>query len=302
MLGIEGTVVALAWAISSGTVGPATAVEAEPSPEPTDDASTTLSTTRTTATTATTTATTTTATTTASTTTTAAPTPTPKRRSLREGAYHLDLRVQTDFPISVGARIAAELPYRLQLSTSLGGLPGGYVDVINAVVVAAGGYDDATAQVVRGALSSSLVWRTHVGWRPFKRRGFYFEAGYGLVTLGGDLTGEDVLVIATGGQAPSPPGMRHPLEYDVRSTLHMIDAELGWRWLVWHDRIVISAALGFAGTVASKTVIEPHSPSRLTDTAMLQSFAHEGEVYLDGIYTQYVMVPVATVGVGYRFF
>ena len=30
--------------------------------------------------------------------------------------------------------------------------------------------------------------------------------------------------------------------------------------------------------------------------------ASEGEAYLDGIYTKYVMTPVATVGVGYRFF
>jgi hypothetical protein len=264
MLGIHGTTLALGWAISMAAAEPA-------DPEATAEAHPVAR-------------------------------PTPKPRTLRDGPYHLELRAQTDFPLSVGARIAAELPHRIQLSTALGGLPGGYVDVINAVVVAAGGYDETTAEIVRGALSSSLVWRTHVGWRPLKRRGFYFEAGYGLVTLGGGLTGEDVLVIATGGQAPSRPGARNPLEYDVRSTLHMIDAELGWRWLLWHDRIVISAALGFAGTVAAKTVIEPHEPSRLTDLAMVQAFADDGEAYLDDVYTRYVMTPVATVGVGYRFF
>lgn len=223
--------------------------------------------------------------------------------SLRTGPWHLELRAQTDFPLAIGARIAAELPYRLQLSTAVGGLPGGYVDVINAVVVAANGYDDATAEVIRSALSSSLVWRTHVGWRPLRRRGFYFEAGYGLVTLGGGLTAEDVLVIATGSEPPPRrPGAREPLEYDVRSTLHMLDAEIGWRWLVWHDRIVIAAALGFAGTVAAKTRIEPRDPSRLTESEPLQALAAEGETYLDDIYTTYVMTPVATVGVGYRFF
>lgn len=277
MLGIEGTGLALVWAIArteppvepTPTVVEPTPTVAEPTP------------------------------------TVAAPTPapTPTPRSLRDGPYHLELRAQTDVPLAIGARIAAELPYRIQLSTALGGLPGGYVDVINAVVVAANGYDDATAEVIEGALSSSLVWRTHVGWRPLKRRGWYFEAGYGLVTLGGGLTGEDVLVIATGGEAPPrPAGAREVLDYDVRSTLHMLDAEVGWRWLVWHDRIVLSAALGFAGTVAAKTVIEPRSPSRLTDTAALEAVAAEGEAYLDGIYTKYVMLPAVTVGVGWRFF
>lgn len=233
---------------------------------------------------------------------TAAPART-RLEALRAGRVHLELRAQTDFPIAVGARVAAELPYRLQISTALGGLPGGYVDVINAVVVAAGGYDDATAEVIRGALSSSLVWRTHVGWRPLRRRGFYFEAGYGLVTLGGGLTAQDVLVVATGSEPlPSPPGARAPLDYDVRSTLHMIDAEVGWRWLVWHDRIVLTAALGFAGTVAARTRIDPADPSRLSESAPLEALAAEGEAYLDGIYTEYVMTPVASVGVGWRFF
>lgn len=270
MLVIEGTALALAWTISLTPAEPAT--ELTPTPTPA--------------------------------TAPAAPTkpPPPKPRSLRDGPYHLDLRAQTDFPVSVGARINAELPYRLQLSTALGGLPGGYVDVINAVVVAAHGYDETTAGVIRGALSSSLVWRTHFGWRPLRRRGFYFEAGYGLVTLGGGITAEDVLVIATGSEAPPRrPGARE-LDYDVRSTLHMLDAEIGWRWLVWHDRIVIAAALGFSGTVAAKTVIEPRDASRVTDSDPLQALADEGESYLDGLYTKYVMTPVVTVGVGYRFF
>lgn len=224
------------------------------------------------------------------------------RKVSRDGPFHLDLQLQTDFPVAVGARISAELPYRLQLSTGLGTLPGPYVDVINAVVVAVGGYDDATADVIRSALASSLVWRTHVGWRPLKKRGWYFEGGYGLVTLGGGVTGQEVLVLLTGVDAPSGgPGMTL-LDYDVRSTLHMVDVETGWRWLFWEDRIVLRAALGFAGTVGAKTTLEPKDATRLTDSAALQTLAREGEAYLDDIYTRYVFTPVVSVGVGYRFF
>lgn len=236
------------------------------------------------------------------------PPPTSARhgRPLREGPYHLDIRLQTDFPVSVGARINAEFPYRIQLSTAVGALPGGYVDVINAVVVSAGGYDDATADVIRSALASSLIWRTHVGWRPLARRGWYFEGGYGLVTLGGGITGQDALVLLTGGTAPNGGGGGGNggavLAYDVRSTLHMVDFETGWRWLLWRDRIVLTAAVGFAGTVGAKTVLEPKDASPLTDTAALKTLVDEGEAYLDDIYTSYVFATVATVGVGYRFF
>lgn len=238
---------------------------------------------------------------------TPAPTSRRARRPLREGPYHLELQVQTDFPVSVGGRINAEFPYRIQLSTGVGTLPGSYVDVINAVVVAAGGYDEPTADLIRSTLASSLVWRTHVGWRPLSRRGWYVEGGYGLVTLGGGITGQEALVLLTGGTAPTGGGGGGGggttlLNYDVRSTLHMLDVETGWRWLLWRDRIVLSAALGFAGTVASKTVLEPIDASPLTDTAALQALADEGEAYLDDIYTSYVFTPVVTVGIGYRFF
>jgi len=227
-----------------------------------------------------------------------------KRGPSRAGPYHLDLQVQTDFPVAIGGRISAEFPYRIQLSTGLGTLPGPYVDVINAVVVAAGGYDDATADVIRSALASSLVWRTHVGWRPLAKRGWYVEGGYGLVTLGGGITGQEVLVLLTEGTAPSEggPGGRTLLDYDVRSTLHMVDVETGWRWLLWRDRIVLRAALGFAGTVGAKTTMQPRDATRLTDSDALQALAREGEAYLDDIYTSYVFTPVVSVGVGYRFF
>ena len=94
----------------------------------------------------------------------------------------------TDFPIHVGAKLWLELPYRLRINTTFGALPGGYVDAINGFLVAVGAYSQQTADMIAAALKSSFVWRVHGGWRPFKRRGAYFEAGYGLVTLGGGLS------------------------------------------------------------------------------------------------------------------
>ena len=222
---------------------------------------------------------------------------------LRDGPFHLDLRAQTDFPLSIGGRLNAELPGRIQLSTALGVLPGAYVDVINTGVVSAGGYDRFTAYVIRDALRKSLVWRTHLGWRPFEKRGWYFEAGYGFVSLGLALTPEDVLVAALGNDAPGVPDeVDRALTYDIRTNLHMIDVESGWRWLLAGDRIVLSAALGFAATIDARTRIEPRYSNAVTDSGPARALANIGENHLDAIYERYVFTPVGTVSVGYRFF
>jgi len=222
---------------------------------------------------------------------------------LREGPFHLDLRVQTDFPLAVGGRLNAELPGRIQLSTALGVLPSAYVGVINNAVISAGGYDRFTAYVIRDALRKSLVWRTHLGWRPFEKRGWYFEAGYGFVSLGLALTPHDVLVAALGNDAPGvPDDIDRAFTYDIRTHLHMIDAETGWRWLLAGDRIVLSAALGFAATVDARTRIEPRYPNSVTDSGPARTVADIGERHLDEIYERYVFIPVGTVSAGYRFF
>ena len=226
-----------------------------------------------------------------------------KRSTLRDGPVHLDLRAQTDFPLSVGGRLNLELPGRIQLNTALGVLPGAYVDVINSGIVSAGGYDRFTAYVIRDALRRSLVWRSHLGWRPFEKRGWYFEAGYALVSLGLAFTPQDALVAALGDDAPGvPDDVDRALTYDIRSHLHMIDVESGWRWLLAGDRIVLAAALGFAATVDARTHIEPRYSNEVTDSGPARALANIGEHHLDEIYERYVFTPVATVSLGYRFF
>jgi hypothetical protein len=214
-------------------------------------------------------------------------------------AWHLQVEALTDLPMNLGAKVIAEGPGRLRLSTSLGYLPGPYVDLVNAIVVGLGGYDQKTADLIRAALGSSLLSRTHLGWRPFATYGFYFEVGYGLVALGGGLSREEILSAVTGRSAPQgEPGSTRT--YNVRSTLHMIDVELGWQWLFFGDRLTLRAALGFAGTLGSATSISPSYAPRAPN--LVREFTRAGEAYLDGIYTSYVFTPVVTVALGYRFF
>jgi hypothetical protein len=142
-------------------------------------------------------------------------------------AWHFEVEGVTDFPLQAGVRVGGEGPFRIRASASIGALPGGYVSIINSLVVAVGGYDKKTADLVEGALNDSLVCRFHAGWRPFEDYGFYADAGYTLATLGGGV-GSDMLYAVLVTQGGLPPGVNVSQSYGVESTLHMLDMEVGW--------------------------------------------------------------------------
>ena len=213
--------------------------------------------------------------------------------------WHLSAEVTTDLPVQVGGRIQLETPHRIRLSTALGVMPGGYVQLINAVLVDAGAYPDATADLIESTLKESLVWRTHVGWRPFSDHGFYFEVGYTLVTLGGAATGQELLAGIVGASAPA--GAGESRDYDVASTLHLFDFELGWEWVLW-DALTLRAAIGLIATVAASSTVEARFDVVPALRGAVDSFERFSESYLVDTYTSYVFSPVASVGLGYRFF
>jgi hypothetical protein len=191
-----------------------------------------------------------------------------------------------------------EAPYGIRLSTSLGFLPAAYVDVINELALSAGWYDSSTATLVSGALDDSLVWRTHLGWRPFADHGFYLDVGYGLVTLGGGISGGDLIASVSGFDAEAE-ALGKP--YAIASTLHMLDAEIGWQIEVW-EGLWIRPAIGFAGTVASNTEVTPDFETSNPAVARAAgNFARFASGWLDAIYTSYIFTPVVTLGVGWRF-
>ena len=211
--------------------------------------------------------------------------------------WDITLDASTDIPIQSGAHATLELPGRVRLSTTLGWLPGAYVKLINAVVVAAGGYDQSTADLVEHSLQNSLVLRLHAGWRPFESLGLYFEVGYGLATLGGGINSEDILTLATGFSPPStePTRMR---TYDITSTLHMIDAEIGWGFSIWKG-LTLRVALGFAGTLAASTSVKPAFPVVLP--GVVEAFTKPTEDYLNDTYTSYVFAPTISAALGWSF-
>lgn len=211
------------------------------------------------------------------------------------GGWHLSVDGQTDFPIDVGVRAQAETPFRLRLATSAGWMPAPYVDAINAFLVGVNAYDQDTADLIQSALQSSLVWRAHAGYRPFAAHGLYLEAGYGLVTLGGGTTGSALVAGVTGNDLPPTKGR---VDFQVLSTLHMADVEIGWEWTVV-DHLHLRAAVGGAFTFAAATHIQ--NDAGLSGKA-IESFEEGAASYLDSLYRSYVFTPVVSVGVGWAAF
>jgi hypothetical protein len=217
----------------------------------------------------------------------------------RASDWRFGMEALTDLPLQAGGRLWVEAPYGVHLDTSLGTLPPGYVDLINSVVVGLGGYDRETATVVSSVISDSLVWRLHLGWRPSEEWGFYFSAGYGLISLGGEVAAGKLLLAVTGTKVPDgSPDVDGP--FRASSLVHMFDAEIGYMWAMIEDHLTIRLALGFAGTVASSTSVGPlFAPSQ---PAAVDEWTARSEAFLDGIYTKYLFLPLLSVGMGYRFF
>ena len=120
---------------------------------------------------------------------------------------------------------------------------------------------------------------------------------YSLVVLGGGVSGEALVAAATGMDRPGT--TLESRGYQVSSTLHMIDVEVGWELVFW-DHLQVRAALGFAGTLAASARVEPDFVPRLLQP--VDAFSRAAEDYLGDIYESYVFTPVFSVGVGYLLF
>lgn len=212
--------------------------------------------------------------------------------------WHLSLEGKTDVPLHIGTQVVLEMPFGIRLSTALGVLPSFYLNMVNSVMVSTGVYNSATGQLLKNTLSSGLVWRIHLGWRPVRSSGFYFEVGYGLITLRGRPGTKEVIKSAV---TELPDRFLQTLgeSWEIDSTLHMLDLELGWRWLVWKDRLVIRLSLGFAGTFSA---FSSAKPAGFIQQSNPEIFGGIIERALNKIYQSYIFTPTVGFGVGYRFF
>ncbi len=188
----------------------------------------------------------------------------------------LALGVGTDYPISMGVHLRGEAGPRIQFGTSVGLLPRPYLTTINRIMVATGRYDETAARFISAAMHNALVWRTQLGFRPFRTAGFYFAGGYTFVGLGGSLTGSEVLA-ALEDAPPLPSGVKE-LQLDATAMAHQAGAELGWRWRL-PDLLACELALGGFWTVSAGSRLSLRDSPRLS--VLAASLLSEGENFLN---------------------
>lgn len=223
-------------------------------------------------------------------------------RAAAAGLVNVDATVGTDIPVAVSGGVVVQLPFWLRASTSLGVVPGGYVDLINDAVQAIdSSYGEAEAALVRSSLETSMVWRTTIGIKPLW--GFYAAAGYALASLGGGLTTKEALDAAA---LESGRTARWNLQSDGRelklgATVHLAVLELGWEQVLFNT-ITLRGALGYTGAFAADVKAEPSWTPRPIAKATVDELTVETETYLRDTITSYVHTPVLSLAVGYRFF
>lgn len=217
----------------------------------------------------------------------------------RDDGLHLDTLLGTAFPLDVGGRVQLETPYRIRVGVDVGFMPGPYQDAIQGILVATGTYDEEQAQLVADSLSSSFTVAAHLGWRPLVREGFFFDAGYRYVSLGGRSTREDLLFSAAGvDRPPELPGSEER-EWDVRSSLHMVTVELGWEF-VPVEHFTIRLKIGGAFTGGARARITPAFDARLIPEDVLRSVAEPSEDWLEENLKKYGHLPAIGLDIGYR--
>ena len=220
--------------------------------------------------------------------------------------WHLDAGLGAAFPIANSVTTSLEMPYRLLLQVDAGWMPPPYSKAIDGFLVALEVYDDTVSQLIQAGLSNSFALRTGAGWRPFERHGFEFSAAYTLLTLGGSLTGAQIInaLLADNGSTQRVPD-EQGLEVPLAMTLHSFEIRLGWRWPLWKDRLSLRAGLSYFQCFAAKNEIDLNLQGRAgskVEPELEAGLNQEINDYLNPYLTTYIKSPVVSLGLSYRFF
>lgn len=210
--------------------------------------------------------------------------------------------VMSSLFIDIAGGVMIEGPGRIRLRTSLGALPRGYVRAANAIIQNfEPSYSDETARLVEDSLQSSLVWRTHFGWRPFRQRGFYLHTGYTRMGAGGGATG--LQIIEGVGNISVPPAVLSVAatqSLDVSALVHMWDVEIGGEWTV-ADQLTIRAGLGWSRTFNARTDVQANWEASPAVSLLADQVAAEYEAWLERQIRKWFHPPTLVLAVGYQF-
>jgi hypothetical protein len=213
-------------------------------------------------------------------------------------SFAIDLGVATEFPISMGGYLGAELPGRILLQVGAGVMPSPYTSAVNGVLTGVGAYDANVGNFIQNAISNSFVLRLSGGWRPFTNHGLELLGGYTLMTLGGSAAEGDIVnavLMESGSSQRVAAGSGAMIP--ISATLHNVHATIGWRWLMANDHLVLRASLSYMQCVAANVGVTVPGQSAAMETAVSGAINAAVSPYL----TSYVKTPLVGLSAAYRF-
>jgi hypothetical protein len=176
--------------------------------------------------------------------------------------FALDVSAIAMLPLTVGGRIAMEVPGHFVLYVNAGLLPVAIIDGINDVGTGWGLWSQTDAQIARTMLGDATWFEVGLGLRPSGTPGIEISAGYALLWTH--------RLSTLGAMAPGASALVGPSDSDVIGidvTIDTIHAELAWQTEIF-DGVSFRAALGWIHAFRHSVAIVTESRDELVVTAM----------------------------------
>ncbi len=222
--------------------------------------------------------------------------PSPSGTQRDRSPFNVTIEAGAIMPYFVGGGITLEGPGGFLVKTSVGGTPIGLIGLMRSLLGTEDAYDSTLADNLLDRIDTPLVWRVDLAWRPKGAHGFYLGAGYGFMRLGAQVEPSELPAVF----GLTIPGLGTNSRASLSTTLHMVNAELGWE-ISLGSHWVLRLAAGGSFTFDVNADIELHGLSAAiqTQTAPAVSAA---ETSIKDTLKRYGRVPTFSVAIGYRAF
>jgi hypothetical protein len=212
-----------------------------------------------------------------------------------------DLGAGTYFPTSFVVEGTLELPWRILVQADLGWMPEPYSNTIVDLMGAFGVLTSTEENLLKLAIQNSFVAHFGAGWRPFTKLGLELTVGYTLIAVGGAVSGADVIQAYLESKNSSdtlPADANHGVP--LSATLHNFQANVGWRFLLLGDRLVLRASLGYIQTLASSVGVSASAP-RPGEQFVVNRVNSDISNDLGPYFAEYAKAPLVGLTLAYRF-
>lgn len=215
--------------------------------------------------------------------------------------------VTGEVPFGVGGHAVLESPGRIRASTGVGVLQRPYVDALAGALASTLGLGPSVADLVVDAAADSLWWRLGLGLRPWPARGWFIQAGYGVLALGGSVTSGAAIdaALAEAGLSTFDDTVQGALgaqgyanrRWTTSLVMHRAWFEVGHVWSFAEEHVTLALVFGFSATVGARAGFTP-TLGRVYRADEVQRALDDAATLMEGAVRQYFHVPTLSLRLG----